>query len=164
MSRGRQICLLGALLLALPVGAATNTWQGNNNDQWNTNGSWSLNRPPNATDDVIIDNPRNISLTNGATAVAGTLTIRNVTRNFTFTSSGTRTLTVSGNVSIDNANNATLNVPLTTTAGNLSKSGAGTVTFGDPVDVNGNFGVSAGTVTAQDTLGVDFPLLDRRYP
>ncbi|HEY1905509.1 MAG TPA: hypothetical protein VGG91_05680, partial [Myxococcaceae bacterium] len=155
MKRWCEISLLGALLLAIPVRAATNTWQGGNNAQWNTNGSWSLNRPPNATDDVVINNPRNINLTAGASAVAGTLTIQNVTRNFTLNANGGRTLTVAGFISVTNASNVTLNAPLSTTAGDLTKSGAGTLTFQSTVDIGGDLAVSAGTVTAQNTLTVD---------
>jgi len=154
-----EICLIGAWLLALPVRAATNTWEGGNNDQWNASGSWSLNRPPTATDDVILDNPRNIRLTTGPNAVAGTLTIRNVGRNFRLNANGGRTLTVFGTVSVDNANNAALALPFTTASGgstapNVSKSGAGTLTFPEASTIAGNLSLSAGTLTAQSTLSV----------
>ena len=34
VTRWWETCLLGALLLGGPVRAATNTWQGDNNDEW----------------------------------------------------------------------------------------------------------------------------------
>ena len=152
-----KVCLLGAWWLALPVRAATNIWQGGNNDQWNANGSWSLNRPPIVTDDVILDNPRNIRLTTGPNAVAGTLTIRNVTRNFRLNGNGGRTLTVSGTVSVDNANNAALALPFATatggtTAPDLTKSGAGTLTLADVTTIAGKLTLSAGILNAQSPL------------
>ena len=75
VSRGRQILSLGALLLALPAGAVTKTWQGANNGEWGTAGNWTPNGVPSNADDVVINVARTIRLSAGIAAVAASVSI-----------------------------------------------------------------------------------------
>ena len=74
MTRWWETCLLGALLLGGPVRAATNTWQGDNNDEWEIL-QVVAGSIPDSTDDVIITTNRTIRLSGGIAAVAASVQI-----------------------------------------------------------------------------------------
>ena len=149
MSRGRQICLLGALLLALPVQAVTKTWTGANNNEWGTGTNWNPNGVPGSSDDVVINLNRTVRLSAGIAAVAASVSIGGAV---TLDDRGSgSTLTVGGAISVTPNANVTLNIRFT--AGSLSKSGTGTLTLTRADAVSGALSLSTGTLTAQSTLG-----------
>ena len=121
VSRGRQICLLGALLLALPAGAVTKTWQGANNGEWGTAGNWTPNGVPSNADDVVINVAQTIRLSAGIAAVAASVSI-GAGATLNDRNSGS-TLTVGGLISV--TPNAGVTLDIRFTAGSLTQERVG---------------------------------------
>jgi autotransporter-associated beta strand protein len=148
VTRWLETCLLGALLLGGPVRAATNTWQGNNNDEWGDPTKWSQGSIPDSTDDVIITTNRTIRLSGGIAAVAASVQISGGAR-LNDRNSGS-TLTVGGTISV--TPNANVRLDIRFTASGLTKSGTGTLMLTGADTVTGPLSLSAGTIIAQNTL------------
>ncbi len=148
MTRWWETCLLGALLLGGPVRAATNTWQGNNNDEWGDPTKWSQGSIPDSTDEVIITTNRTIRLSGGIAAVAASVQISGgATLNDRNSGS---TLTVGGTISV--TPNANVRLDIRFTASGLTKSGTGNLMLTGADTVTGTLSLAAGTIIAQNTL------------
>ncbi|MDW3210636.1 MAG: T9SS type A sorting domain-containing protein [Reichenbachiella sp.] len=92
-------CTTFCLLFYLETAAQTNTWDGSSSNNWNTAANWSLNLVPTAAHDVVIPNGFNVTVNTAAVCLS--FTIAGGGTNNTVTISGSNSLTVTNNVSIE---------------------------------------------------------------
>ena len=148
---GARTALLALLLAgtAVPAAAATCTWNGGSNGNWNTT-SWSCGHAPTGNDVAVINTGSTVSVTGGAAAnltvatgatltVTGGLQVNGLTNNGTINFNGNGTITNNG-------------------AGGLTVAGSGTINLNTPNNVA--FGTGTTTIAATQTIAGQGKLLN----
>ena len=146
MRRWGRLALVAAVLAAPRAHAVARTWTGAVNTQWNNAGNWSPAGTPTTADDLTVNTAATIRNTNGASAVAGSLSIGAAV---TILRNGNRTLTVTNAVTVATTSNVVLNIPFTSAS--LSKSGSGSLSLGFADTVSGAVSVTGGTLALART-------------
>lgn len=151
------LAALGAFLLALTQAqAADNTFTGASNGSWATGSNWDLSHAPTSSENVFSNNGTNARITATTAAVAASVTIGGATgtSSVQLHSTGTNSLTVSGNITLaPGAGNGTLTLEgastLTLNAGAgsiVNGGGGGTASLVGQGGFSGSLGLATATV------------------
>ncbi len=151
MRRLIPFALLAVALAAPRAHAVAKTWNGSVNIQWNNGANWTPAGVPTAADDVTINVPGTVRISNNpiaADAVAASLTIGAAV---TMNRGNGHILTVTNGINVNSTSDVLIQVPFT--AASLSKSGTGNLTLngaalsGTTPQVSGTVDVTGGTLT-----------------
>ncbi len=142
-----SLVLLGAVSLCSSLGSNVhaNSWNVNANGTWTTPGNWSTGLPI-STDDVIINQPGNITVTlsTGTQTIQSLLLNNNLTISSTlaFSSTGNKTLQANGSLTLNGGTlqNATLSIGAAGSASILGSTTLDTVTLASNLTLNGGSG------------------------
>ena len=149
-------CLL-AMIAVVNANAATRTWQGDVNTNWNTAANWAENAVPADGDDLVFpDNPTSRNSNNdiaGLSINSISITTTNVGLDYNFTGLG---ITLDGPMSFNNPNSGSAgapnwNIPLTLGA-SLTITSSGRLSH---IDNTVDLGVNTLTVQVDGDLWID---------
>jgi autotransporter-associated beta strand protein len=128
------------------------TWTGAVSTSWSNGNNWTTGAEPNSSLDVVFDTP--IPATGPAIALSSSEAAKTLTFNDSYTLTGGSLGVAGGNVSVASGKTATINSPVSGSAG-LSKNGAGTLVLAGTNTYSGGSAVYAGTlrVASDSNLG-----------
>jgi autotransporter-associated beta strand protein len=147
--RNHLVACLLSMLVAAGAHAATRTWQGDVDTNWNTAGNWAENAVPANGDDLVFpDNPVSRDSNNdiaGLSIASVSITTTETGADYNFTGNG---ITLAGpmtfsNPNTGNAGNPNWNIPLTL-GGALTITSSGRVSI-----IGGTIALGASTLTLQ---------------
>ncbi|MEA9415234.1 LamG-like jellyroll fold domain-containing protein [Flavobacterium sp. PL02] len=145
-SHTKWLCLI--LLFVVSFGYGQKTWTGSSSTNWHTNGNWSPNGVPQATDNVLIPNTTRKPIISSTAAVCNNLTIDSGA-----TLTVNQALTVNGVTTVDGTliHNSTTGTKrytglVTINPGGIwNNSGNSAITFSGGITNNGVFNSGTGT-------------------